>query len=1087
MPAGGSAGASDSGKHGTARKDKKAKPSKKEMKAARSAAAKKAQATRKRNLTMAADEVGPRKTRRCAHASAPAPTRQEVNDVFGSDAGSDDGCQEGNAALDIPGNELDQEETNYTGEKNNNGVSAPRPRTIPPLEATAPTGGSAGGRDDGRNTAGKAPSSSPRASSPPSVAARTGGKKDGGTAGRTAGRKPPASSPRVPPPLLAAARTGGTNDGRTTGRKAPASSPRVQPPPLAAARTGGTNDGSMAGSASKGKAPASSPRASTPLSAEAPTGSRKGGGTGCRDYASTAPASSPHALSPPLVAARTGGRSDGGTGGRANAGKVPASSPCASTPLCTEGRTGGGKNGGTGGRTNSGKAPASSPRVLPPPLAAARTGGTKDSGTGGRAVPGQAPASSPRALSPPSAAARTGGRNDDGTGGRANTGKAPASSPLAFSPPSALARTGGRNNGHKEGRVSTGQAPASSPRALSPPSVAARMDSGNDGGTGGLPNAKKAPASSPCASPPLAATARTGGGNDGDTAGRATASEAPTQAPRASPLLVATEPTGGSADGARANHSPAGSAHASSTEAKLALRSSTPVVTTAWPERGVAVFGNGSRSVGEQETIAAASEAACVAVAGAALGELPSEGTAAAVGATCADAATAAAVGGAWHLQPQEQGAAKFRTGVIAPAFPGSSVVAAPTSTATAHPQAQIAPQSTSLIQRQTALPSISGPAVSNVDEDCQAGPSTPALPPFGAFGYASAVYERPLFPGSEFLYDGASRGRGDTWVAPPGPSGGGAASAGLGPVLHVPVEAPAEFPPVQDISLQGKYAAERHLWRKHFSEWGVSWEDDVQAVMVELFTRAKDITPSYIIHLASSKSMCDAPATRDGVQEWFSSLLNAAVQGAPAAVAQPLCRIRTAHVLKVITAAYAKCGFSLPESVNARPTADPGGRQPANNKIMPAPEDRPCLPSSSCARRGVRKRAAPAEVEDDDVARCRSPKRKSVAKVEDVGALDSKGRHDRTMFRMMTAVGIILKYYDPDTEKWPSVHEVFVRMPLDILQGMSEPSIGLMMSCWPWARRGNKGREERTYDRLLTLALTKPGVTTATEALQYV
>jgi len=203
-------------------------------------------------------------------------------------------------------------------------------------------------------------------------------------------------------------------------------------------------------------------------------------------------------------------------------------------------------------------------------------------------------------------------------------------------------------------------------------------------------------------------------------------------------------------------------------------------------------------------------------------------------------------------------------------------------------------------------------------------------------------------------------------------------------------VEAPAELLPVQDISLQCKYAAERQLWRKHFSEWGMSWEDDVQAVMVELFTRAKDITPSHIIHFASSKSMCDAPATREGVQEWFSRLLNASVQGAPAAVAQPLCRVRTAHVLTVIAAADAEYGFNLPESVNARPTALPGGRQPAHNKIMPAPEDRPCLPSSSAARRGGKKRAPPAEVEDDDVARCRSPKRKSVAKVEDVGASDS-------------------------------------------------------------------------------------------------
>jgi len=43
-------------------------------------------------------------------------------------------------------------------------------------------------------------------------------------------------------------------------------------------------------------------------------------------------------------------------------------------------------------------------------------------------------------------------------------------------------------------------------------------------------------------------------------------------------------------------------------------------MTTAWPERDVAVFGTGSRSIEEQKTIAAALEAATVAVACAAFG-----------------------------------------------------------------------------------------------------------------------------------------------------------------------------------------------------------------------------------------------------------------------------------------------------------------------------------------------------------------------------------------------------------------------------------------------------------------------------------
>jgi len=55
------------------------------------------------------------------------------------------------------------------------------------------------------------------------------------------------------------------------------------------------------------------------------------------------------------------------------------------------------------------------------------------------------------------------------------------------------------------------------------------------------------------------------------------------------------------------------------------------------------------------------------------------------------------------------------------------------------------------------------------------------------------------------------------------------------------------------------------------------------------------------------------------------------------------------------------------------------------------------------------------------------------------------------------------------------------------VLKGMSKASIGLMVSSWRSARSSNKGREERTYDRLHALALKKPGVSSAADALKYV
>jgi len=128
---------------------------------------------------------------------------------------------------------------------------------------------------------------------------------------------------------------------------------------------------------------------------------------------------------------------------------------------------------------------------------------------------------------------------------------------------------------------------------------------------------------------------------------------------------------------------------------------------------------------------------------------------------------------------------------------------------------------------------------------------------------------------------------------------------------------APPEFPPVEDAVLQRKYAADRLAWRACVSEWVVSWTGAVHDEMVELFTRARDVTPSYFIHFASGKVTADAPATCTGLQDWFSRILRTTKQGVDDAVAEPLRRVRRTHVLTVITAAYTKYGFSLPASVH--------------------------------------------------------------------------------------------------------------------------------------------------------------------------
>ena len=279
-----------------------------------------------------------------------------------------------------------------------------------------------------------------------------------------------------------------------------------------------------------------------------------------------------------------------------------------------------------------------------------------------------------------------------------------------------------------------------------------------------------------------------------------------------------------------------------------------------------------------------------------------------------------------------------------------------------------------------------------------------------------------------------------------------------------------------------------------------MSWGDDLHAEVVELFIRAKDISPSYIIHYASAKVMSDAPATRSGVQDWFSCLLNATMQGVSAAADQPLCCVRRAHVLPIITAAYATYGFNVPESVTDLPDALPVGRSKDEASLLRASDGHassPPLPLAASPGQRPAADAPRAQVALADVTPAQTHKKSGklvvtskaktgvAAGAADAGGLDSKGRHDRTMVRMMTAVGIMLTYFNPETKKWPSVHDVFMRMPSDVLRGMSEASIGLMVSSWRWARRGNKGREMRVYDRLHALAMTKPGVMTDADFLQ--
>jgi len=197
----------------------------------------------------------------------------------------------------------------------------------------------------------------------------------------------------------------------------------------------------------------------------------------------------------------------------------------------------------------------------------------------------------------------------------------------------------------------------------------------------------------------------------------------------------------------------------------------------------------------------------------------------------------------------------------------------------------------------------------------------------------------------------------------------------------------------------------------------------DVHAEKAELFTMARDVTQSYVIDFASGKVTADAQATRTGLQDWLSRMLSATKQGVDDAIEDPLCRVRRKHVLKVITVAYTKYGVSLPDSVHDRPAAlSPGLGKGDEARFLRKGQMPSGLESSPNALRRVKRKAAVAELGSADAERVKAlmTSGKSVPKSDvkmdgavgaaDRSASDAQGRHNRTMVRMMTAVGIMLK-----------------------------------------------------------------------------
>ena len=309
-----------------------------------------------------------------------------------------------------------------------------------------------------------------------------------------------------------------------------------------------------------------------------------------------------------------------------------------------------------GGTSCSGmtvKKTAASPRVTQPPVPASPTAAAAASRapTGnvdlGRDTAATAAAFLPRAPPPGTPTAFTGRRADSARMDNSNT-KAPDSSPPASFRLSGARPVYGTAYSASLGRSTAAKETSSSARATAPLTVTARAGGTAEGRTLGRETVTEKTAVSPWPSAQLTETARIvrqvmGPAIQHDTAAEAPASSVPDSLP-----LETEQRTDGPSGGDRVDNGKAANEQASALDGRLALRASTPVVSTAWPARHAGALNHDGREDGEQAIIAAALEAASVAVRDSTSGAPLSTGPAAAAGATSTSVsrdATAATAG----------------------------------------------------------------------------------------------------------------------------------------------------------------------------------------------------------------------------------------------------------------------------------------------------------------------------------------------------------------------------------------------------------------------------------------------------------
>ena len=295
---------------------------------------------------------------------------------------------------------------------------------------------------------------------------------------------------------------------------------------------------------------------------------------------------------------------------------------------------------------------------------------------------------------------------------------------------------------------------------------------------------------------------------------------------------------------------------------------------------------------------------------------------------------------------------------------------------------------------------------------------------------------------------------------------------------------------------------AQYDSWTRLFVNVGAIFDAIPRGQLISVLIKA-EVYPYYLINFAAGRSVHTPPATKKGLEPWFTEVLRGALPAGLYGEITQLGPFLISNLLTVINLLYAKFNNDLPDGgfpdatvapllgavgtsletpAVAAPVAHPMDSTPSVPASAPPPTSQ--VPSGAT----VPPTSAPVLAEGG-IAPHRPPRKtvrqgagsKKAAVLEKV----YPSKQDPTWRRMMVAARILLEEYDAENDVWSDVDNIRPDVVSETKKNICAESLRIMLSSFRWGGHGKP--ESRVYDKLRDIAMNKPGVDNKEKARVYI